>query len=105
LIQYLAGDICSENHPVYFRVRVIKPSRMRWVGNVAQMGEMRNRYNILVGKPEGKRTLVRPRHRWEDNIRMDFKEIGWEGVYWIHLTQDRDQWWTVVNTVMNLQVP
>jgi hypothetical protein len=58
----------------------------------------------LVGKPERKRQLGRPRHRWEDDSRMDRKEIGWEGVDWIHLTHDRDQWWALPNTVMNLRV-
>jgi hypothetical protein len=66
---------------------------------------MRNAYNMLVGKPEGKRPLGRPRSRLENNIRMDRREIGWEGVDWIHLAQDRDKWWNVVNTVMNLRVP
>jgi hypothetical protein len=60
---------------------------------------------ILVGKPEGKRPLGRPRHRWEDIIRMDRSKIRWEDVNWMHLAQDRDQWQAVVNTVMNLQVP
>jgi hypothetical protein len=59
----------------------------------------------MVGKPEGKRPPGRPRHRWEDNIRMDLREIGWEGVDWIHMAQDNDQWRAVVNTVMNLRVP
>jgi hypothetical protein len=59
----------------------------------------------LAGKPEGKRPLGRPRGRWEDNIRMDLREILWEGVDWIHLVQDRDQWRALVNTVMNLRVP
>jgi hypothetical protein len=66
---------------------------------------MRNAYKILVGKPEGRIPLGRSRHRWENNIRMDLREIRWEGVDWIHLAQDRDQWRAVVNTVMNLQVP
>jgi hypothetical protein len=69
------------------------------------MVEMRNVRNILVGKPEGKRLLGRPRHRWENNIRIDLREIGWEGVDWMHLTRNRGQWRAVVNTVMNLQVP
>jgi hypothetical protein len=60
-------------------------------------------YKVLVEKPEGKRPLVRPRHRWENGIRMDFREIGWGSVQWIHLAQDRGQWQAVVNTVMNLQ--
>jgi hypothetical protein len=69
------------------------------------MGQMRNAYNILVRKTEGKRTLGRPRRKWEDNIIMDRGEIGWEGVDWIHLAQNRDQWWAVVNIVMGLRVP
>jgi hypothetical protein len=60
-------------------------------------------YRVLVGKPEGKRPLERPRHRWEDEIKMDLEEIGW-GVAWIHLAQDRVRWRAVVNTVMNLRV-
>jgi hypothetical protein len=61
-------------------------------------------YKILVGKPEGKRSLGRLKHRWEDNIKIHLTEIGWEGVYWIHLVQDRDQWQALVNTVINLRV-
>jgi hypothetical protein len=67
-------------------------------------GEKRNSYSILVGKPEGKRTLGRPRRRWVDNIRMDLRDIGWDGVDWIDVAQDRDQWRALVNTVMNLRV-
>jgi hypothetical protein len=69
------------------------------------MGETRNAYRILVGKPEGKRPLGRPRRRWVDNLRMDFREIGREGKDWMDLAQDRDQWRALVNTVMNLRVP
>jgi hypothetical protein len=68
-------------------------------------GEKRNAYRILVGKPEGKRLLGRPRHRWEDNTRMDVREIGWGGMDWIDLAQDRDQWRALVYTVTNLGVP
>jgi hypothetical protein len=68
------------------------------------MGEGRNVYRVLVGKPEGRRPLGRPRRRWDDGIRMDLEEIGWEGVEWIHLAQDRDRWRAVVNAVMNLRV-
>jgi hypothetical protein len=71
------------------------------------MGETRNAYRILVGNPEIKRPLGRPRHRWVDNtsIKMDLREIGWDGMDWIERAQDRDQWRALVNTVMNLQVP
>jgi hypothetical protein len=69
------------------------------------MGETRNAYRILVGKPEGKRPLRRQRRRWVDNIKMDLGEIGWDGREWIKLAQDRDQWRALVNTVMNLRVP
>jgi hypothetical protein len=69
------------------------------------MGEKKNVYRILVGKPEGKRPLGRSRHRWVDNIKMDLRKIGWGGMDRIDLAQDRDQWRALVNTVMNLQVP
>jgi hypothetical protein len=69
------------------------------------MGDKRNAYRILVGKPEGKRPLGRPRRRWVNNIKMDLREIGWAGVGWIDLAQDRDQWRALVNTVMNIRVP
>jgi hypothetical protein len=69
------------------------------------MGEKRDAYRILVGKSEGKRPLGRPRRRWEDNIKMVLREIGWGGMDWIDLAQDRDQWRALVNTVMNLRVP
>jgi hypothetical protein len=68
-------------------------------------GGKRNVFRILVGKPEGNRPLGRPRHRWVGSIKMDLREIGWDGMDWIDLAQDRDQWWALVNTVMNLPVP
>jgi hypothetical protein len=86
-------------------VRVIKARRMRWVGYVACMEEVRGAYNILVGRPEGRRPLGRHRNRWEDNIKIDLREIGFEDVDWIHWAQDRDRWRALVNTVMNLWVP
>jgi hypothetical protein len=79
---------------------MIKSRRMRWTGHVARIGEKMNAYRILVGKPEGKR----PR-RWVDNIKMDLREIGWDGVDWIDMARDRDQWRALVNTVLNLRVP
>jgi hypothetical protein len=85
-------------------IRQIKSRRMRWVGCVAHMGEERKVHRVLMGKPEGKRPLGRPRRRWEDGISMDVKEIGWRSVDWIQLAQDRDRWRALVNTVMNLQV-
>jgi hypothetical protein len=78
---------------------------MRWVGHVALMGEGRGVYRVLVGKPEGKRLLGRPRFRWENNIKMDLQELGCGGMDWIELAQDRDRCRELVNTVMNLRVP
>jgi hypothetical protein len=86
-------------------VRVIKASRLRWARHVARMGEGRDVYRILVGKPKGKRPLGIPRRRWEDNIKMDLREIGIDGMNWIRLAQDRIKWRAFVNTVMNLRVP
>jgi len=86
-------------------VRVIKWRRMRWAGNVARMGERRGVYRVLVRKPEGKRTLGRPRRRWEDNIKMDLQEVGCGIRDWIELAQNRDRWRAFVNAVMNLSVP
>jgi hypothetical protein len=85
-------------------VRVIKARRMRWAGHVAQMGEVRGAH-ILVGRPERRRLLGRSRLRWEDNIKMDLREIGFGDVDWIHWAQDRDRWRDLVNTVMNHPVP
>jgi hypothetical protein len=86
-------------------IRIMKARRMRWTGHVARMGEKRNAYRLLVGKPEGRRPLRRPRRRWVDNIRMDLVEVGWGDVDWIGLAQDRDRWRALVNAVLNLRVP
>jgi hypothetical protein len=85
-------------------VRVIKSRRMRWARHVTHIGEGRGVYMILVGRPEGKRPLGRPSCRWEDKIKMDLREIGIDGANWIRLAQDRVQWQSFVNTVMNLRV-
>ena len=85
-------------------VRVVKSRRMRLAGHVATMVEGRGVLRVLVGKPEGKRPLGRPRRRWEDNIKMDLRDVG-EGGVWMELAQDRDRWRALVNTVMNLHVP
>jgi hypothetical protein len=98
----------EELHNLYSSPNIIgtfKSRRMRWAGHVARMGEQRNAYRILVGKPEGRRPLGRPRRWWVDNIKMDLIEIGWGGVDWVDLAQDRDHWRALVNTVMNLRVP
>jgi hypothetical protein len=98
----------EELHSLYSSpsiVRVIKARRMRWVGYVARRGEVIGAYNILVGKPEGRRPLGRPRRRWEDNIKTDLREIGFGDVDWIRLARVRDRWRALVNTVMNLRVP
>jgi len=85
-------------------VRVVKSRRMRWVGNVARMGEGRGVHRFLVGKPEGKRPLWRPRRRWKDNIKRDLQEVGGCGD-WMELAQDRDRWRALVSTVRNIRVP
>jgi hypothetical protein len=84
---------------------MIKSRRMSWAGHVAQMGAKRNSYRILVEKPEGKKPLGRPGHRWVDNMKMDLRKIGWGGMDWINLAEDRNQGRALVNMVMNLLVP
>jgi hypothetical protein len=98
----------DEIHSLYSSpntVRVIKSRRIRWAGHVACMRERRSVHRVLVGRPEGKRPLGRPRRKWECNIKMDLRDIGIDGANWIQLAQDRVQWGTFVNTVMNLRVP
>ncbi|KAJ4427852.1 hypothetical protein ANN_25631 [Periplaneta americana] len=97
----------TEMHALYSSpdiIRNIKSRRLRWAGHVARMGEYSNAYRVLVGRPEGKIPLGRPRRRWENNIKMDLREVGYDGRDWINLAQDRDQWWAYVRTAMNLWV-
>ena len=86
-------------------IRVTKSRTMRWAGHVVCMGDKRGAHVALVGRPDGNRPLGRPRRRWEDNIKTDIQKVGWKGKDWIDLAQDSDRWWTLMNAVMNLQVP
>ncbi|KAJ4440065.1 hypothetical protein ANN_08196 [Periplaneta americana] len=98
----------AELHALYSSpdiIRNIKSRRLRWAGHVARMGESRNAYRVLVGRPEGKRPLGRQRRRWEDNIKMDLREVGYDDRDWINLAQDRDRWRAYVRAAMNLRVP
>ncbi|KAJ4435373.1 hypothetical protein ANN_17987 [Periplaneta americana] len=98
----------TELHALYSSpdiIRNIKSRRLRWAGHVACMGESRNAYRVLVGRPEGKRPLGRPRRRWEDNIKMDLREVGYDDREWINLAQDRDRWRAYVRAAMNLRAP
>ena len=101
----LHNEDLNDLYPSPNIVRVIKSRRMRWAGRVAPMGEEMGAYRVLVGKPEGKRPLGRPRRRWVDNIRMDLHEVECGYVGWFGLAQVRDWWRTLVSAVMNLRVP
>ncbi|KAJ4451041.1 hypothetical protein ANN_02477 [Periplaneta americana] len=97
----------TELHALYSSpdiIRNLKSRRLRWAGHVARMGESRNAYRLLVGRPEGKRPLGRPRRRWEDNIKMDLRKVGYDDRDWINLAQDRDRWRAYVTAAMNLRL-
>ena len=98
----------AELHALYSSPNIMrnpKSRRLRWARHVARMEQARNAYRVLVGKPEGNRPLWRPRRRWEDNIKMDLREIGCDPGEWIDLAEDRDQWRAYVRVVINLRVP
>jgi hypothetical protein len=104
-LQIISIDLVWILQPSPNTVRVIKLRKMRWAGHMAPMGEGEGVYRILVGRPEGKRPLGRRRRRWDDNIKLDLREIGIDGANWIQLAQDRVRWRAFVNTVMDLRVP
>jgi hypothetical protein len=107
-ICFVTSQINEELNDLYSLpniVRVVKSRRMRWAGHVARMGEDRGVVRVLVGRPEGKRPLGRPRRIWEDNIKMDLQEVGGGRVDWMELAQDRDRWRALVGTVRDFQVP
>ena len=101
----LHNEELNDLYPSPNIVRVIKSRRLRWAGHVARMEEERGVHKVLLGKPEGKRPLGRPRRRWEDNIEMDLQEVGRGCGNWMELAQDRDMWRALVSTVMNFGVP
>jgi len=84
---------------------VIKSRRMRWTGHIARMVAWRGVYRVLVGKPEGKRPLGRPKRRWEDNIKLNLQVVVCGGIDWITQTQNSDRWRALMNTVINIRVP
>jgi len=100
----LHNEELNDLYSLHNIVRVVKSKRMRWAGHVARMGEDRGVHRVLVGKPEGKRPLGRPRRRWEDNIKMDLQEVGGGRGDWMELAQDRDSWWALVGTVRDFRV-
>jgi hypothetical protein len=98
----------GELHNLYFSpsiIRMIKLKRMRLPGNIARMKAKPNAYRVLVENAEGEIPLRRPRRRWEENNKLNIKEIRWGGADWIHVSQNRDNWMALVSTVMNLRVP
>ena len=104
-LKKLHNEELSDLYSLQNIVREVKWRRMRWAGHVARMGEVRGVHRVLVGKPEGKRPLGRPRRRWEDNIKMDLQEVGGSCEDMMELAQDRDRWRALVSTVMNIRVP
>jgi len=97
--------MCPDLYSLPSIVRVVKTRRMRWAGHVARMGEERGVHRVLVGKPERKRPLGRPRRKWEDNIKTDLQEVGGGFGDWMELSEDRERWRALVSTVMNFRIP
>jgi hypothetical protein len=104
-LRKLHNDELNDLYSLRNIVRVVKSRRMRWAGYVARMGEDRGVHRVLVGKPDGKRPLGRRRLRWEDNIKMDFQEVGGGRGDWTELSQDRGRWRALVGTVRDVRVP
>ena len=92
-------------YPTPTVIRVIRSRGMGWVGYVARIGALRGEYRVLVGRPDEKIPLGRPRSRWKDNVKIDIEEVGCGSMNWIGLAQDRDSWRAIVNVVINLRVP
>jgi hypothetical protein len=101
----LHNEELGDLYPLPNIVRVVKSRRMRWAGHVALMGEGRDVHRVLVGKPEGKRPMRRPRRRWECNTKMDLQEVGGGFRDWMEMAEDWDRWRALVSTVRNLRVP
>jgi hypothetical protein len=102
---YVSNEKLNDLYSLHNIVRVVKSRRMRWTGHVVRMGEERGVHRVLVGRPEGKRPLGRPRLRWEENIKMDLQEVGGGRGDWMELAQDRDGWRALVSTVRDFRVP
>jgi hypothetical protein len=96
--------LCWEIIHVLANIRVINLRKIRWAGHVARMGYKRDTCRVLVGRPAGKRLVIKPRHWWEYSIKMDLKEVGWRVVDWIVVAEGRDRWQALVNAIMNLRV-
>jgi hypothetical protein len=105
ILRKLHNEEFHNLYPLPKIIRMIKSRWVRWVGRGICMREKRNAYRVLVGKPESKRPLERLRCRWEDNVKINHRERGWGGMNWIHLAQNRDQCWALVNTVIYLRIP
>jgi len=105
VVVYFSNEELNDLYSLPNIVRVVKSKRMRWAGHVARMREDTGVHRVLVGKPEGKRPLGRPRRRWKHNIKMDLQEVAGDRRDWMELAQDRDRWRALVGTVRDFRVP